>query len=201
MGCQINKISNVQLDEIARAHAFPMNSLGILMSYKYLSSIVKLNWSDIAFAIENKYLLHEAAIEHAMWGLESDSYHQRVMDLACLIDVDVKYMHALHPYIDELVKLESEDERNKAKDKIMYAVLKWTFDHREQYEDPLQVVVFIYADFGYPKQISNLIVYRPMTEPDLGSIAQNKQRLINRWKVFLDEQGSKYLEGSLEGSK
>jgi len=193
MGCQTNKISNLQLDEMARENQCYTNSLGILMPYKYLLSIVRLNWSDIAFAIENKYLLHEAAIEHAIWSLESDNYHQREMDLACLEESDIKYLHSIHPYIEELSILEPNNARSIAKDKILYAVLKWVFEHKEQYEDPLHVITFVYSDFGYPEQISNLIVYRPMIEPDLGSIALNKQRLVNRWEFFLEKESSKYI--------
>jgi len=195
MECQTNKISNEQLSKMVRENNFPTNSLGLTMSYKYLSNILHLNWSDLAFAIENKYLPHEAAIEHAMWKLEKDDYHQREMDLACFDDIEFKQLHSIHPYLDELAKLESEEEKREAKDRIMYAVLRWVFEHKDEYEDPLHVVVFIYSDFGYPTMISHFITFMPESD------VKDRRCLLSRWKDFLSEQSSKYLEHSLEDNK
>jgi len=195
MGCQTKKTTNLQLSEKVKNYNFPGNSLGLTMSYKYLSNILRLNWSDLAFAIENKYLPHEAAIEHAMWELEKDDYHKRTMDLACLDNTEFKQRHSIHPYIDELARLESEEDKSKSKDRIMYAVLRWVFEHRDKYEDPLHVVTFIYSDFGYPKLISHFITFMPESD------VNDKRCLLSRWEDFLNEQNSKYLEDSLEGNK
>jgi len=179
------------LDEIAVANNFPMNSLGISIPYTYCSESVALNWNDILFAIKNNFLPHQSAIEHAISKLENDDYPQIVLDLACLTQKEAVYPHSIHPYIDELANLETEDEKNKTKDKIMYVLLKWVFANRECYEEPLQVVQFIYDDFDFPKQISSFAGYM-LTEPDLGLIELNEQRALDNWKTFLDEQDNKY---------
>lgn len=193
MEYQISKITNAQLDKLAIESGLPMNSLRISMPYPYISKLINLNWHDVLFAVENGFLSHQATVEHAMIELENnENYPQAVLDLACLSPEEAMYPHSIHPYIDDLANIESEDKKSATNDKIMYAVLNWVFEHKECYEDPLKVVEFIYDDFDFPKSIDSFVRYKPSAQPLLGTVEANIERLFNNWKDFLNEQKAKY---------
>jgi hypothetical protein len=166
-----------------------MNSLSIIFSYSFALDSATLNWYDIWIAIDNGFLPHQSAIEHAVSQLpQEEDYSQAVLDLACLSSDEAVYPHSIQPYINELANEVSEQEKDITKQKMLYLVLKWIFEHRCDYEDPLEVVEVIYADFDYPKTVSNFVRYMPMTQPDLGSVELNSKRLFNNWANYLKEQ-------------
>jgi hypothetical protein len=71
-------------------------------------------------------------------------------------------------------------------------VLAWIYEHRGAFLDPLQTVEEVYADFGYPERIAGFVRYMPMDGPDLGSREANEQRLMERWKEYLDATAPTY---------
>jgi hypothetical protein len=83
----------------------------------------------------------------------------------------------------------SEDE---IRDKWLYLVLAWLYEHRAEVPDPLQRVEEVYADFGYPEQLANFVRYLPMEGPGLGSREANERRLFERWKRYIDGAASKF---------
>jgi hypothetical protein len=170
-----------------------MNTLGISFTYVYASEIVKLNWFDIFFAINNGYLNYQSAIEHARNELENnDTYSHAVLNLACLSVAETIFPHIIHPFIDELINQTSEKEKSEAKDKIMYVLLKWVYDHKTDYDDPLSIVEYVYDDFGFPETIISFVRYLPMQGPNLGSRAKNTARLFDNWESFLSKQQEKW---------
>ena len=193
MKFQKNQITNCQIDELIANSKISMNSLGILLTYSYVSRLVSLNWYDILVAIENGFLTHKSAIEHAENELEkNENSPQVVLDLAILSFDTVTFSHSIHPYIDELASQISDEERNKTKEKILYALLNWVFEHREDYVNPLKVVEIIYDDFSFPKTISSFIGYLPMEEPNLILPVLNRNRMLRKWKNYLDRQKELY---------
>lgn len=164
-----------------------MNSLNILLPYNYVKNLVNLTWSDILYGIEHGFLAQEAAIEHAIdiIGKEQES-PSKVLDLACLDKSE-----SICPHIVELSSQMSEQENN-AQEKFLYVLLKWVYEHKELYTDPLEVIVYIYSDFDYPEEISSFVRYMPMGQPDLGSLELNIERLYNNWKDYLEKQRFRY---------
>ncbi len=164
-----------------------MNTLNILMPYEYVSSLISLNWYDILFAVEQKFLSPTAATEHAILELEKkDNPKQTVIDLACLEKGD-----PIHPFIDEL-GASSEQNKKEAQEKFLFVLLNWVYEHKEIYSDQLGAVEIIYADFDYPQIISNFVRYMPSEQPLLGTQEENIKRLYNNWSSFLDTQKAKY---------
>jgi len=175
------------------------NTLGISFPYEYATNAVNLNWYDILFGINHKYFDHRSAIEHARIELENDIYPQAVLDLACICSDDAVFPHAIHPYIDELANVVSEKEQGEAKDKVMYILLKWVYEHGAGLDNPycndiLDVAENIWHDFNFPKSIVNFAAWLryPSDEPDLGSVEKNKARLLKHWEQFLDNQRQKW---------
>ena len=191
MESQTNKISNKQIDKLVIESRFPMNSMSIIIPYSYISKVVNLNWYDIKFAINNGFMYHQSAIEHAMVELENDD-SQNVLDLACLSLEETTYPHSIHPYVDELANKTEDQDQNKTKEKFLYVLLNWVFENKECYEDPLRVVELIYEDFNFPKSIVNFVRYMLTTQPILATMEENIKRLFDNWKNFLDAQKIKY---------
>lgn len=167
-----------------------MNSLNIVLTYRYISTLVTLTWADILFGINHGILNIEAAVAHAVASLETEENpSQEIIDLAWLTEGE-----SIHPYIDELINLEPVQDEQEIKEKFLYVLLNWVYEHKETYEDPLGTVEYIYADFNYPVEMSSFIKYMPSNHPDLGSLELNKQHLLHNWKNYLNAQKKKFGE-------
>ena len=165
-----------------------MDSLSVVLPYDFVAKRIELTWQDILYAIEQKFLSPKAAIEHAMIELSKvEEYPQSLVDLASLDKGD-----SIHPYLDELVDLESDQPNEKINEKWMYLILAWILENKNNWVDPLGIVEQIYADFDYPEQISTFVRYMPSDEPDLGSLELNEARLYKKWEDYLKEQETRY---------
>jgi len=177
-----------------------MNTLNILFPYEYISEEVDLNWHDMLFAIQNKYLDHHSAINHAQTELAKNDYPQAVLDLACIYPEDAIFSHSICPYIYELADMTEDENKRDSKDKIMYVLLKWVFEHGvnctdSYYDHPFKVLTTICDDFGFPESILHFAWYSTPSndvEPDLEAEEKNEDQWLNCWKQFLDEQKLKW---------
>ncbi|MFW6377262.1 MAG: DUF2247 family protein [bacterium] len=186
----IKKITNEQLDKLFIKSKLPMNSLMISIPYSYFSKLVELSWYDILFAIENGFLSHQSAIEHAIIELKDNkNYSQIVINLASLSpDEAVLRRDLIKQYVNELAKPISDEAKVQTKNKVMYILLHWVYEHKEYYEDSLSVVELIYDDFDFPKSIANFVRYMPPEQPLLSTVEANIERLHKNWKDYLDKQ-------------
>ncbi|MCL1924404.1 MAG: DUF2247 family protein [Defluviitaleaceae bacterium] len=167
------------------------NSLNISISYSYFSNLVTLNWNDILFAIEHRYLPYQAAIEHSSLQLSNNlnSSPQEVLDLVCLTPEEVIFSHSIHPYIDKLVETVPKAEKEETIDKIMYVLLDWIFENQENFDNPLEVAQIVYADFDYPKSISEFVGYMPSEVSDLNLVGvKGVERMLINWKSYLEKE-------------
>jgi hypothetical protein len=188
MEYQTKMLTEDQMDKLICESKWPMNSLSILIPYKYAKNIVKLNWHDILFAIENGYFSLESAVEHATLEVQNnESCQDVVVELACLLS-DQTNRNSIYPYISKLANAETDKKKRQSKEKIMYVLLNWVFEHKNKYSDPLKVVEIIYDDFGFPESISSFVQYMPTDSLDLGSVELNRERLFNEWKSYLITQ-------------
>ena len=72
--------------------------------------------------------------------------------------------------------------------KWLYLILRWLFENREQFSDPLAMVEDIFCDFGHPLEIAKFIRYMPVTDnydPRQHSKAENEERMFNHWREYL----------------
>ena len=172
------------------------NSLNICMTYSYFSNLVKLNWNDILFAIENRYLMHNSAIEHAELKLINDpDSSQEVLDLVCLTPKEAMLSNSIYPYINKLADVVDDSEKAKSKDKIMYVLLNWIFENQETFDDPFKVIEVVYSDFDYPKSIVNFIGYMPMPLDELKLYTtplKARERMIINWVDFLKKERKRF---------
>ena len=166
-----------------------MEYLSIDFNYEFIISRVKLTWGDIEYGIENKYISSDIAIDHAMHELaECEDYSQDSIDLVSLNKGDTVY-----PYLRKLAEVSRELKDNiMIKEKWMYLILDWIYNHKNKYSDPLGIVEKIYSDFDYPEIISNFVRYMPSNEVDLGSVELNEARLFKNWQDYLEEQFKRF---------
>lgn len=184
-------------DQLINSDEWSMNTLNILMTYAYVSKLCNLNWNDILFAIKNGFLSHQSAIDHAVEELSKENdTPKEVIDIACLSPEEAIYQHSIYPFIDELAEKTPNQEKDKTKDKIMYVLLNWIFEHKDRYTNPLEVVEFVYDDFGFPEEISSFVRYMPSKEPALPTVEMNIERLYTNWKSYLDSKKAIYSEQS-----
>ena len=165
-----------------------MGSFSLELKYDFVSKKVKLTWKDMFYAIKNGLLPSDSAIEHATVIIsESEEYTQTLLDLASQFKGET-----VQPYLDELAKLESEQDDTIVNEKWLYLVLDWVFENKDNYSDPLSIVEQVYADFDYPDLISTFVRYMPSDEPDLGSPELNVSRLYKKWNNYLDNQKERF---------
>ena len=165
-----------------------MNSLNILLSYSYIYNLFPITWGDILFGIHEGFWDFKAAVEHSYNIIEKEeNSSQRVLDMA--------FLHgnvSIYPLIDELVEEENKYDEKHAKEKYLYAVLKWVYKNQSTFLEPLEAVECIYADFGYPEIISKFVRYASNNEPDLGSRELNIKRIYNNWEKYLETEKIKW---------
>lgn len=167
-----------------------MNSLNITLHYDYVSELIRLTWQDIMYGIENRFLTEDAVIKYAVDELCIDENPSEIiLELSCLQIGD-----SIYPYMDELKRLQQEQKNSDGspKEKFLYVLLNWVYEHKNNYEDPLDAVEYIYGDFDYPEIISKFVKYMPLEEPNLGSVELNRERLFKYWKNYLDREKTKY---------
>ncbi|HCU41239.1 MAG TPA: DUF2247 domain-containing protein [Acinetobacter nosocomialis] len=92
------------------------------------------------------------------------------------------------PFLNELCSETNED--SMIREKWLYILLSWLWINRESFEDPLDEVESIYTDFDYPAEIESFIKYIPPTDgydPSLYSYAENINRLMKNWEIYLQK--------------
>ncbi len=167
-----------------------MDCLAILVTYEFISNQVKLTWKDILYGIEKKYLLPDAAIEHAIAEISyNDEFPQQVMDLASLHKSESE---SIYPFLSELTNHVTDQNDEIISEKWLYLLLEWVYEHRNSYSEPLSIVEHLYVDFDYPDLIATFVRYMPSDEPDLGSLELNEARLYKNWKSYLDSQKERF---------
>jgi hypothetical protein len=70
----------------------------------------------------------------------------------------------------------------------MFLILAWTYENRDQVDDPFRIIEMLYADFGYPDEIESFVPYMPARPGEDASVGG----LESRWKAFLERTSSEY---------
>jgi len=183
------KKARMQLDPFVGEAEYSINTLNIKLPYLFVFEAVDVNWHDLFIAIENGYLSHQSAVDFARLNLSDDGeFDENALEIATLTPEKSLFSHSIHPYIEELAEKVTEENKQRTKQKLMYLVLKWVLENKTQFEDPLEVVETIYADFGYPAEIAHFVRYMPMTEPVLESLELNIARIYDKWSKFVKKQ-------------
>jgi hypothetical protein len=154
---------------------------------QFVSERARLTWREVLYGIDNELLAPGAAVEFAAGCAATGSSSPALVELAELERGEVTRTH-----VERLAEPEEYQPTEQIKEKWLYIVLAWIFEHRGAYPDALEVVEEVYADFGYPPIIADFVRYMPTDEPDLGSRELNEKRLYEKWKRYLDTASAGY---------
>jgi len=165
-----------------------MDLIKLKIPATFIRDRASMSWREVRFGLVNELLDPLAAVslaEEQVARLEHPS--AALLDLA-----GADRNEPAQELVDQLADGEPQSAENEIRDKWLYLVLAWIYEHRDECPDPLQTVEEVYADFGYPEQVGGFIRYMPMDGPDLGSKDANERRLFERWKRYLDETALAY---------
>lgn len=159
-----------------------LNTLQIHLPYEFLKNKIHISWCDILFGINNNYLNEESAIDYAIDLLsdENNSEYDKVMEIAILDRNESTIL-----YVEKIVGDSCIEKEQETKEKFLYSVLSFVYENKEKYDDAFEVVEVIYADFGFPKEISSFVRYMPIKEPPLTTKELNEKRMYKYWADYL----------------
>jgi hypothetical protein len=159
-----------------------MDLVKLAVTYDFLLPRFTLTWQDIRFGLSEELLDPRAVSRLAADRVtDSDAATSTLVQLAGLGDEDDP-----RSLVEDLAEPIGENQLAASKSLWLCIVLSWVFHKRDAYEDPLQFLDVIYADFGYPASIASFVRYMPSTDPDLGSRQANEARLFDRWAAFVE---------------
>jgi hypothetical protein len=150
--------------------------------YEFILKHTRLDWSEVAYGLDNGYIAPDVAIEAAVSRLcEDDSASADEVELAGLSRGDI---------VTELVERLSGyefSENEESKDKWLFLVLAWLYEIRESLDDPRRLIEEVYEHFDYPEEMSAFVRDMYTEDPYLKSKEANEARFYAYWKTYLDE--------------
>ena len=74
-------------------------------------------------------------------------------------------------------------------------VLRHVYINRDSYQDPLDEVASIYADFGFDEEVEKFVYYMPPSgcNPSRHTYEENITRLYANWELYLRTNRDKYV--------
>lgn len=166
------------------------NTLNIRLPLAFCMENACLNWADICFAVESGYMMSCDAIDFALMRLEQKFPTAEETALAGLVLERQCAEETVVHLLQQLAKETSLEAQCAAKEKIFFLVLKWVYEHKRSYLDPLEVVEFIFDDFNFPKEMRPFVRYVPSDEIPLPSRRLNVRRLYQNWEKYLVQQSA-----------
>lgn len=165
-----------------------MNLVSLAIPGEFIAPKARLTWREVRFGIVEELLSLDAPSEIAaeLLATEADPA-PAVVELACL-----ERGESVRPALDKLANAEPEASLDEIRAKWLFLVLAWVFEHKADFEKPLQTVEMIYADFDHPEAIAGFVAYMPATEPVSPDLATNEARLYAKWEAWLAERAAFY---------
>ena len=166
-----------------------MINLGIIPT-DFILEKTPISWRDVLWGYENKFLGWHSVVQFAEKRLLDGSEVDMEIGLASITKEDAG---EVGDTLRELAGKELSVPDEEIKRKWLYLVLSWLFEKRSEFSDSLSYVEEVYADFGYPDEISGFVKYMPASDgydPSKHTSVENEQRLLNNWKEYLNNNAS-----------
>ena len=146
-----------------------------------------LTWDSLFWGIEKELLFPEAAIAYAEYLAVHDIKNVEDKIVAFMI-TEEKDRDTILAMIQDLRKGEEESSACRSLRYILMLQLQQNEKNTQQLLEALEV---LYADFGYPKEMSSFIGYMPVQEeydPTLHTVEENRTRLIKKFENFMTDE-------------
>jgi hypothetical protein len=158
-----------------------------------LYELPPLTWTDIEYGYSHQLLGWRTVIDIATNRVEHGSTNPLELELAGVgKDTDWKIGELVH----HLAEKESQEDQSSVAEKWLFVALKWLYEHRTEFENPLREVEELYADFNYPSTISQFVGFLPPTDgyrPELHTLEENERRLYELWEAYLKTTAKRLL--------
>jgi hypothetical protein len=159
----------------------------MLVPFEFLKQRPSVSWGEALWAYERQLIEWTTLVDLAVQRLENGSDDELEIELAGVGKANTDEAGEL------LRKLARPTDPNAAKRKWLCFVLTWIFENRSAFDDPLDVVAIVYADFDYPKEVAAFVKYMPVTDgydPSAHTYEQNIERLYESWRRFTEVCGA-----------
>jgi hypothetical protein len=137
-----------------------------------------LTWREVEFGLQKGCLTDEEAIGLAIDHVTAGDESSDVVDLASVLP------HEKHN-VPEIVRRLAERDPECSRDKWLFLLLAWLYEHRDTVEEPLAVVEELYADFDYPEEIASFIRYMSPQDPS----RVGEPYLLDTWRRYPRRHG------------
>ncbi|WP_460146511.1 DUF2247 family protein [Pseudomonas sp. S2_A02] len=135
-----------------------------------------LNWKELLYGFEHGFIDEKGVSKFACEVLTKKP-QQEAIELASLLPQENYLASNL---LQSLADKDLSPETDTTKPWI-FLLLSFLLEHQENYEDPLEIVEDLYADFDYPEEIAPLVRY--MSPPE--GVEGSEERLFENWKIAL----------------
>lgn len=144
------------------------------ISKKFINLI---NWNDISWGFEKKIIdldFVEKYIDRRLNdGIDDD------IDLSIYLELNSGDEYKVINILKNIY-LNLDDVKEKLiLSNWLYIILKTLYENKENYDDPLQEVEIIYADFDYPCEIEELVRYMPKNN------THDESTLYKKWQAYI----------------
>lgn len=158
-----------------------------------LYDLPPLTWRDIEYGYSRQLLGWRTVTDIAAERVKHGSVNPLELELAGVgKDTDWK--------VGDLVRRLADNEPPQHEcgiaEKWLFIALKWLYDNKGEFENPLREVEELYAEFDYPSAIAQFVGFLPPTDgyrPDLHTPEENAQRLYNLWAAYLRSRAKSLL--------
>jgi hypothetical protein len=152
----------------------------------------RLDWCDVQWGYRNHLISWRDIVWLAAKKLADAPFDE---DIKKLSGVGKETVWIVSEQLEQIAKRVVCHEE-VMKGKWLYLVLSWLYETRAEHTDPLDYVEQIYADFGYPDQITSFVRYMPPADGrDTLSLSrqENIESMMNYWRNYLKDAEKVYL--------
>lgn len=155
-----------------------MNLLPLNGHYTF-SKTPWLNWTQLNFGLEKGFINEQGISDYICDGLIETSPPE-AYEIATLDATEHQLLRELLQTLLNKTSRQAESEEEAIRPWI-YLALSYLFENKDLANDPFESIEKLYADLGYPEEISPLIRYMPLPEGAVGS----EELLYDNWKTIL----------------
>jgi hypothetical protein len=153
---------------------------------RFVLEHVSLTWREALWGYEHQWAdwscLSELAASHVGASVANKPDE---IELAGMLAIDSAGAGRLARKLAEGEPTMPEESLRK---KWLYLLLRWIFENRERFSDPLALAEEVFCDFGHPLEMARFIRYMPPGEgydPRQHTKTENEARMLDHWRAYL----------------
>ena len=148
-----------------------------------------LNWHDVLFLLNTGYFKYKDAVEYAKIVIGDIPEHEEALtELLLFSPIEIKNGTLVKEHVVKLANNIDEFSKQQSFDKIMFLLLSWIYDHKDQFDEPLDLVALAVMDFGYPELTEKLCHPYSLKEDEFNAVYRD-------WERYLRDEAQRWGRG------